>query len=469
MNREHLVAELEEIVGAEYVLADEESRERYSFDALSPGRLFGREEAVECRVDAVARPGSTAEVARVVQLAGALGAAVVPYGGGSGVMGSVIPLRGGIALDLRRMDRVLEIQRGGRIARVQPGLLLSDLDGVARTAGLMLGHDPWSVAVATVGGALSTDSVGYRASRYGSMGKQVRALEAVLGDGSIVRSKALAQPTTGPAMVPLFVGAEGTMGVVTEATIQLFPIPEARRFATFGFESFESGYAALLRLFDIGLVPALVDLTEEEPTPLTQGYRCLLYLAFEGYAEEVEAAHRRALIEGLSRGVNLGPRPTERYWKGRHEAAERWRAQMQPLRPADRWAVNPWRAADYLHLALPASAVLDYHRWAHRVVAEHGLLVREAAAWTSPELYSLFVTDPHAAQGPRPGLLAQAVDRLLHGALEVGGGVEYCHGAGLKLDPYMPEEWGEALLLARRLKGAVDPAHILNAGKLGLR
>ena len=170
------------IVGAEYVLTDDESRERLSFDAVTAHRLGGREELAEARVDAVARPASTAEVAAVVSLAAERGIPVVPYGGGTGVMGAVVPVRGGIALDLRRMNSIVEVSREDRTARVQPGVYLADLDACAREHDMMLGHDPWSVPIATVGGAISTDSVGYRASKYGSMGQQVRALEGGAGE-----------------------------------------------------------------------------------------------------------------------------------------------------------------------------------------------------------------------------------------------------------------------------------------------
>ena len=465
-----LTQKLIAIVGAEHVLTDEESRERLSFDAIDPRRLMARTDAVDSRVDVVVRPADTAQVARVVRLASEARVPVVAYGGGTGVMGAVIPLAGGIALDLRRMDRVLEIRRDDRLGVVQPAVVLADLDAEAKRDGLQLGHDPWSLPIATVGGAISTDSVGYRASKYGSMGEQVVAFEAVLGDGEIVRTRALARQSSGPMLNRLFSGAEGTMAILTEATVRLFPEPEAREFATVGFESFEKGYPAVLRLFDIGLVPALIDLTEEEPPEGGRGPRCLLYLAFEGYREEVTAQRERSLREATALGgVNLGPARTQEYWDTRHAVAERWRDRTKPLRPTERWADQRWRSADYLHVSLPTSRVLEYKRFAEETAARHGLLVRETAIWTHPQLLSLFITDPDEsrAESARPPLWT-AVDELLSAALTMDGGVEYCHGLGTKLDAWATREWGDALLLARRLKRAVDPNGILNPGKLGL-
>jgi FAD/FMN-containing dehydrogenase len=387
----------------------------------------------------------------------------------------VIPLNGGISLDLRRMDRVLEIRAADHLAVVQPGVILGDLDAATRPYGLQMAHDPWSVPVATVGGAISADSMGYRASKYGSMGEQVVGNEAVLGDGEIVRTRPLARQSSGPMLARLLSGAEGTMAVITEATVRLFAEPESREFAPVGFGRFEAGYPLLVRLFDLGVIPAMVDLIEEEPGDDAQGYRCLLYLGFEGYREEVQAQRVLALAEATAAGgVDLGPKATQHYWDTRHEVAERWRDRTQPLRPTDRWVDRRWRAADYLHVSLPVSRVVEYKRFADDVALQFGLEIRETAVWTDPRLFSLYLVDPHAEVeglsvedgGTHP--LWDAVDELLAGALRMEGGIEYCHGLGTKLAAWAEAEWGDALLLARKLKRAVDPNGILNPGKLGL-
>ena len=465
-----LLDTLRSLLGADAVSTDEETLERLSFDAIDPHRLMAKSASVESRVAVAVRPETTAQVAAVVRLAAGSDVPVIPYGGGTGVMGAVIPLAGGVALDLRRMNRVLEVRREERLAVVQPGVYLADFDAVARAHGLIMGHDPWSVPIATVGGAISTDSVGYRASKYGSMGQQVAGLEVVLGDGRIVRTRPLARQSSGPMLNGLFAGAEGTMGVITEATIRLFAEPEERTFATVGFASFEAGYPVLTRLFGLGLVPALIDLTEEEPGEDAENFPCLLYLGFEGYREEVAAQRTRALIEATSGGgVDIGPGATQRYWQTRHAIAERWRDRTRPLRPTERWRERRWRSADYLHVSLPVGKVLEYKRFAEQVTARHALAIREAAVWTDPRLFSLFVVDPDDAhvELDRPPLWA-AVDEMLDAAIAMGGGVEYCHGLGTKLGSWATREWGDALILARGLKHAVDPQGILNPSKLGL-
>ena len=257
------------------------------------------------------------------------------------------------------------------------------------------------------------------------------------------------------------------MGIITEATVELYAQPEVRAFATLGFPRFEDGFPVVTRLFELGVVPALVDLTEEEPSDGMPP--CVLYMGFEGYAEEVEAQRSRAIREGTAAGgSDLGLGPTERYWRERRHWAERWRDHVGPLRPTDRWRQADWRAADYLHLSLPVSGVLDYKRRSDAIVERHRLAIREAAVWTDPRLFSLLVVDSQGGEAGRQAVLAGAIEELLALAQDMGGGIEYCHGIGAKLAPFMEREWADALLLARRLKHAVDPNGTLNPGKLGL-
>ncbi len=457
-------------IGADAVLTDDAARERRSFDSIDPGRLGPRAFLRDARVDAVARPADTAGVAAVVRLANETGVGVVPYGGGTGVMGAVVPERGGVALDLGRMNRVLAIDAEDRIARVQPAVVLADLDAAARAHGLRFGHDPWSVGIATVGGAVSTDSLGYHAARFGSMGQQLRAAEVVLGDGAIVRTRLLPRQSTGPQLAGLWAGSEGTMGVLTELAVELFPVPEAQLFVSVGFDSFAQGYPAAVRIHNLGIRPVLFDLSEDETADEEAGgHRTVLRLCFEDARELAQAQAARSLAEGLAAGgVDLGPGPARSHWEVRHDVAIRWKQNLQPLLPSQRWERRRWANADYLHISLPVSRMRDYHARAMGIATRRGLRVREAGIWTDPRLYGVFIYDPDEAQpAGRSAALQAGVEELLSLVLELDGGLEFCHGLGAKLAGWAEHEWGTALPLARRLKGAVDPAGVLSPGRLG--
>ncbi|MBI2873029.1 MAG: FAD-binding oxidoreductase [Chloroflexi bacterium] len=463
-----LLQALQDAAGADNVLTDPQACERLSADALGIFRLFRRAALLEsARADVVVMARDTQQVAAVLCVANAHGVPVVPVGGATGVMGAIVPLRGGIALDMRQLNQVMEVSAEDGTVRVQPGVLLADLERELNTHGLMLGHDPWSLSIATVGGAIGTDGVGYLAARYGSMGEQVAALEVVIPTGEVVRTKPLRKPASGPNLNALFIGAEGTLGIITEATLWVFRLPERRAFSTVGFASFEEGFKATVELFHLGLRPALTDLTEEEtrhPSP-----PCTLYMAFEGFQEEVEAQQGRALkvCAGYA-GADLGPEGTRAYWEDRHAIAESWRKNVQPLPPRQRWASGSQRPFDYLHLSLPLSRVLEYRRKVQEVAGRHRVRIRETAVWTHPGLFSVLLAHPRPESKASVAEMEGAVDEALTLAQEMGGAMEYCHGVGLKLAHLAEREWGSSLEVVRRIKRALDPNDILNPGKLGM-
>ena len=457
------LASLARIVGAENVLADADSLDRYTGDSLSPSRAFGAEDAFERLADVVARPGCTAEVSQVVSWANEHKVPVIPYGGGTGVMGAVVPALGGVVLDMKRMNRVIEVDDASLTAKVEAGMVLGDLEAILAEYRLMIGHDPYSVPIATVAGTISTNGVGYRACAYGPMGEQVVGLEAVLPDGRVIETRDVPKYSSGPNLNHLFIGAEGVFGVITRATIRVFRIPECRQFASVGFDCFEDGFNAASELLALGIRPALLDLTEEDDD-------VTLHLLFEGFTEGVTAqAQRAAVVCAAAGGYSLGTEPTEEYWAVRRDSAENYKltALGQPRRV--RW--NRWRRRrgfDYLHLALPASRVLEYRRQAGEILASQGIAVTEYAIWSRPELFSMLILPESGDPAEARQRLAHTVDRVLKLAQDMGGAMEYCHGVGVKLNHLLARELGMGHDVIRQLKQTLDPNNIMNPGKLGL-
>jgi alkyldihydroxyacetonephosphate synthase len=453
---------LTQIVGADNVLADPHDLDRYSTDALTPFRAFGAEQAFEQLADLVVRPGSTQEVSEVVSLANRLGIPVVPYGGGTGVMGGVLPVRGGIIIDLKRLDRALEVNPKDMTAVVEAGVVLENLVNVLAEQGLMPGHDPYSVPIATVAGTISTNGVGYRAGAFGPMGDQVVALEVVLPDGRIMNTRPVPKYSSGPNLNHLFIGTEGAFGIITRATIRIFRLPEAQVFAAAAFDSFDQGFEAAAELLALGIRPTLLDLTEEH-----DGVQ--LYLLFEGYREGVEAQEKRAMqVCAQFGGRDLGPEPTLDYWEYRHESGENYKRSALGQPRQVRWDRPRGRSFDYLHMALPTSRVLEYRRRCDEIMSSSGVRVREYAIWSRPELFSMMmVPEPGADDNFRENL-ARVVDQVLTLAQDMGGVMEYCHGVGVKLNHLLSREMGVGHDVLRSLKKALDPANIMNPGKLGL-
>jgi alkyldihydroxyacetonephosphate synthase len=251
-------------------------------DALFEGRMPPALKGQVQLPRAVIRPQSTEEVASLLRLANEHHIPVVPYGGGSGLMGGALSLRPGIVLDLKSLNRILAISPDNLTARVEAGAVLNDLEHELQSSGLMLGHDPWTISVATVGGTISTNSLGYMGGKYGSMGDQVLGLEAVLPTGELVSTRAVQKTSTGLNLHRLFIGTEGCFGVITQVTLRVFAAPEERLLQAYQFADFETGFAAITRFFRLGLKPSLLDYGDGSGE---EGGPAELFIGFEGSCE----------------------------------------------------------------------------------------------------------------------------------------------------------------------------------------
>ncbi|MDP7619094.1 MAG: FAD-binding oxidoreductase [Dehalococcoidia bacterium] len=472
MEPAEFLGEVTQIVSRDQVFTDEQTLSDYTRDAVRHER-WGLE-APRAPL-AVVRPGSTAHVSEIMKLATRVGTPVVPYGAGTGVMGGAVSMDGGIVLDMGSMDKVLDISLEDRLARVQPGVILGELDKLAQVGGMFVGHDPWSQPVASVGGAVSTNGVGYMAAKYGTMGRQVLALEVVLPTGEVVRTRELPRNvSTGLDMTSLFIGTDGAFGVITEATIRLFPQPEERRHYALEFPSFPSGFFAICRFATEGIIPAMVDFAEEEMTEeggqaieADAPGRSVLHMSLEGSSSMEVDALEGTIWEIVSNysGKDLGPAEAQRFWEERHAAGERY-ADERGTGQRHPWREDGGGGFAYIHTAVPISQVLNLRYQGIPLFQSEGFQVKEVAIWGEPEMFSIIATDPGGSDRGREKM-REVSDRFIDLALEMGGTVEYCHGVGLRMKGAYGRELGAGgRELIRRLKTALDPSGILNPGKL---
>jgi alkyldihydroxyacetonephosphate synthase len=222
--------ELQDIVGHDDVTVREAERLAYSMDFyLVPQLWIDRRQTLR-KPDFIVFPESAAEVARIHKLAARHGLPVIPYGGGTGSQGGVVPLYGGIILDLKKMDRIVKIDEASLTVTAQPGINGQRLEWALNKKGFTLAHYPASEYGATLGGYVAARGSGTLSTKYGKAEDMVVSMEVVLASGEIIRTLPVPNHACGPGLLQLFVGSEGTLGTITEVTMRLDPTPEVRRF-----------------------------------------------------------------------------------------------------------------------------------------------------------------------------------------------------------------------------------------------
>jgi FAD/FMN-containing dehydrogenase len=454
--------QLERAIPVDRVLVGDQVPARYRFDALRPYRPYPKLRKQGYPPTILVRPETTEEVSEIVGLARRSHTPIVPYGGGTGLMGAAIAVRSGIMVDTGRMNRIEKVAEDDMFVRAQAGVVLEELYAKLGEDGMLFAHDPWTRPLATLGGAISTNSLGYLGAKYGSIGAQLLGVDAVLPDGRVLKTRPAQFASTGFDLKRLFIGTEAQFGLVTSAVVRAFPRPEMFALASYGFSNFEQGYHAIFKMRFADVRPSMIDYGEENPG---SNGEVQLNLAFDGLHAEVEAHLRKAGHVALeSGGTTLADKAAREFWKTRHDIALMYSRRISKVLPEE----EPTTKYDYIHVSLPASKILEFRNETLRTAKEHGVKVLEVGLWQGPELFSLVLSSKSAEPQMASKKLWQASDKIIGHAQDLGGAMEFCHGVGLKLAHLMEREHGLGLEVMRQLKHAIDPLGIMNPGKAGL-
>lgn len=296
-------------------------------------------------------------------------------------------------IDTSRMNRVEIISREDFLVSAQAGVVQEDLFNQLDKHELLFAHDPWTRPVATLGGAISTNSLGYLGAKYGSIGAQLLAVEAVMPDGGVVRTRPAEFSSTGLDLKRIFIGTEGMFGIVTSATVRAYPKPQSFALAGYSFPSFEQGFRAIWTLRATGVGPAMIDFGEENPG---LGEESQLNLAFDGLRDEVEVRLNKASeIAQRFGGKKLDDEAAQEFWDHRHDIALMYSRRISKPLPEN----EPRTKYDYIHISLPPSKILGFRNETLRLSKEGGVKVLEVGLWHGPELLSLVVSS--SASDPR--------------------------------------------------------------------
>ena len=415
--------------------------------------------------DAVAYPANTEEVARIVRWCGAAGVPVIPYGAGTSVEGGTLAPTGGLAVDLSRMNRIKEVHVDDQDAVVEAGVTRLQLAESLTGSGLFFSVDPG--ADATLGGMASTGASGSNTVRYGTIRQNVLALEVVLGDGRVIRTGSRARKSSsGYDLTHLLLGAEGTLGIITELTLRLHPVPQATSAAVGSFDSIAAAVKTVINVVQRAIPVARAELLDPVAMDAVNRYAKLdhpvaptLFFEFHGSPSAVEEQARQVEAIAQANGGaefqwSLEESERARLWQARHDAYYAVRA----LRPT----VHAVSTDVCVPISELAGCIED-------TIAdiEHTSITAPIVGHVGDGNFHCIVLTDIENTAERENVEAFH-RRLVQRALACGGTSTGEHGVGLGKREFLREEHGEAVDLMHELKRILDPRGILNPGKLFL-
>lgn len=452
-------------LGADRLVTDEAALAAHRTDYWILAHLRRRQGRLGDPPLAVVQPRDTAEVASVVKLARTHRTPVVPYGGGSGVVGGATPGAGTLVVDLRRMDRLLDVNDATLTARAQAGLLGGAFERLLNARGYVCGHYPQSIELASLGGLVATRSAGQFSTLYGNIEDLCVGLEAVLPDGGIVSFEPTPRSATGPALRELFIGSEGALGIVTEVTVRVFPTPERRAYSAWTFDGMAPALDAMRRIMRAGWRPAVVRLYDAFEASQwhfkewVAADKCALLLLSEGPAALVDAEERAcAEIARAGGATAIGPAPVE-HWLERRNHVPSWDQFLDQEMMVDTIEVSAgWDRVGALYDAVIAA-----------LRSRPGILVASAHSSHSYQqgtnLYVTFAVKPERFADAEAAYLG-AWGAVMEATLASRGSISHHHGIGRLRTPWIERELATGYPILQRIKRALDPDGLMNPGVL---
>lgn len=502
---------LEKILTPGQVSRRDDDRIVYARDLMPLDTIRVQAGVYSSQPDVVVWPESEGQVVEVMKYASREGMPVVAFGAGSGVAGGTVPMRGGIVMDMKRMNRIWRIDDLSLIADVEPGIVGEVFERELNRKGYTCGHFPSSMYCSTVGGWLAARGAGQFSSKYGKAEDRVMSLRAVLADGRVIETPLAPRSATGPDWLHAIVGSEGTFAIITRVKWKVSPYPAHREFHAFHFPTLGAGINAVRSMFQDGLKPAVCRLYDpvdtliagsgksavtegpkhesfmaqlmeglqgvlpnwpravlprliSRPAPINRIIRkrarkSRLVLIFEGTKDLAEIEHARAVkLCASNQGDDLGPEPAKRWFGHRY-------AVSYGLSPV----FDLGLFADTIEVATRWSNLEALYNDMMEGIGRHAFVMAHFshAYAQGCSIYFTFAS-AGADLTDRLTKYRQIWDAAMEACLKRGAAISHHHGVGMLKQSYMQREHGDAMKIIRALKAAFDPAGILNPGKLGL-
>ena len=468
---EMLKSELTWVVGEDNVQTDDSDKLGHSIDYYWVPELWHDRGEKPTPPDFVVHPGTTKEVSEIMKIANNYGIPVTPWGGGSGSQGGALPMYGGIIMDMKRMNKVLEVDTVSLTATAEVGINAQHLEWAIEKAGYSTMHFPASIGCATLGGFIAHRGTGVLSTKYGKMEDIIMSLEVVTPTGEIIETLPVPRHASGPDLTQMFLGSEGTLGVVTKATLKIHPIPESRKFHAFLFNSMHDAMTAGSKIMTSRLRPCVIRLYDEPETAKLikkvlgiDKEGAYLVFGFDGPEALVDLEMDEACKICLEQNPeDLGTEMGQTWWDNRYKFFyPPYMFQLpQAFGTLDTVATFAnienvyWAMKNTVNENFPqAQFIGHFSHW-----YEWGAM-----------LYARFIID-EPPQDPQEAiaLYNKIWDMAIRAAIKEGGVINEHHGVGLKLGRIMKDLYGPAFKVLQDVKEVLDPNNIMNPGKMGFR
>jgi alkyldihydroxyacetonephosphate synthase len=468
---EMIRSELEDVVGEAYISTDETDKLVYSKDwSWMPQMWLDRGQRL-ATADYIVHPASAREISKILQIANNYHVPVIPWGGGSGSQGGVLPLYGGILLDTKRLDKILAIDEASLTVTAQAGIIYTTLEWALNERGLTLPHYPASANCATLGGCLAPRGSGTISTKYGKAEDLLLSMEIVLPTGEIIRTPPVPNHASGPDFGRLFLGAEGTFGIITEATMQVDYLPEVRLLRAVLFENLGNALEAGRQLMTKRLDPMVIRLYDPGSTATRVktilGYEldgAYMVIGFDGDKDLATLQESKAMEICEALGArDLGREPGEKWWNHRYDFYYPPKNLKLPWMYGTTETVTTFDKIEQLYHGQKSAVEKTY-------AGQNVKFLGHFSHWFhwGVMLYSRFIIEEPPQDAREALRLHNRIwTTAVKASIENGGMVNEHHGVGCKLARFMPMQYGAAWPLLLSLKRTIDPNGIMNPGKVG--
>jgi glycolate oxidase subunit GlcD len=455
-----MLSDLQDIVGSDRVTCDRGELYCYSFDSSY----------VRGQADYAVRPRNTEEVSSVVRLASAARTPIVPRGSASGLTGGAVPVRGGIVIDMTGMNRIVELDTENMQVVVEPGIIHRALNKELARHGYFFPPDPGSSDMCSVGGLIANGGSGMHSVKYGTVKDYVMDLEVVMPDGEVIHTGCKAPKTSaGYDLTHLFVGSEGTLGIITKARLRICPLPEARSVVVAAFGRLEDAGSTAVGVLAAGVTPAAMEIMDGSAIRAVKKYQpgldlpdaeALLIFELDGYRETV-AREAETVIRICQRHHGSTRAITDR-----EEEEQLWSTRRLVSVVISR--LNPGKVSIYEAEDI-GIAILDVPfmlKKIQEVSRKHDLEIITFGHIGDGDLHTGMAIDIRDEVEWKK--VHAAKDEIYDAVLRLGGTLSAEHGIGVIRGDYMPRIHGRGLEVMKTIKRALDPQNIMNPGKMGM-